>query len=97
MSRYETNSGQYINYLKYTDTGSIAGSSPGSFSSADTSTGVMIGVLPQNIILKTLHTAEDIILLKEYNKEEELDNWLTLAEPSFNFWDNEKDAYYDNL
>lgn len=33
----------------------------------------------------------------EYAEREELRAWLNISEPSYSFWDNEKDAAYDAL
>ena len=39
-----------------------------------------------------------IVLFKEeFNESHENKDWLKLSESSFMFWDNEEDAYYDNL
>jgi len=38
-----------------------------------------------------------IVELAIYSLIREQDDWLSLAEPSFSFWDNEVDAIYDNL
>jgi len=38
-----------------------------------------------------------IVELAIYSLIREQEDWLKLAEPSFNFWDNEVDAIYDNL
>lgn len=36
-------------------------------------------------------------LASEFEYTIDIDAWLTLSEPSFDFWDNAEDAYYDNL
>ncbi|MBE9592674.1 MAG: hypothetical protein IMF19_04270, partial [Proteobacteria bacterium] len=41
-------------------------------------------------------TTKVIVLLKEEVNAENKD-WLKLSESAFEFWDNEEDAYYDNL
>lgn len=39
-----------------------------------------------------------IVLFKEeFNEGYENKDWLKLSESAFKFWDNEEDAYYDNL
>ena len=39
-----------------------------------------------------------IVLFKEeFNENHENKDWLKLSESSFIFWDNEEDAYYDDL
>jgi hypothetical protein len=43
-----------------------------------------------------------ILPISEYERLQRLDviensEWLSLAESSFSFWDNDKDALYDNL
>ncbi len=41
---------------------------------------------------------EVIVLFKEeFNENHENKDWLKLSESSFIFWDNEEDAYYDDL
>ena len=34
---------------------------------------------------------------EKYEQDVPLSAWLKIAEPSFEFWDNEKDAAYDEL
>jgi hypothetical protein len=41
-------------------------------------------------------TTKVIVLFKEELNAENMD-WLKLSESAFVFWDNEEDAYYDNL
>ena len=41
-------------------------------------------------------TTKVIVLFKEELNAENMD-WLKLSETAFVFWDNEEDAYYDNL
>ena len=41
-------------------------------------------------------TTKVIVLFKEEFYDENKD-WLKLSESAFEFWDNEEDAYYDNL
>ena len=39
-----------------------------------------------------------IVLFKEeFNEGYENKDWLKLSESAFKFWDNEEDAYYDDL
>jgi len=47
--------------------------------------------------VQTHKTMKVIVVFLEELKEEENRGWLTLAESAFEFWDNEEDAYYDNL
>jgi len=41
-------------------------------------------------------TTKVIVLFKEDVNDENKD-WLKLSETAFEFWDNEEDAYYDEL
>jgi hypothetical protein len=41
-------------------------------------------------------TTKVIVLFKEELNAEDMD-WLKLSESAFVFWDNEEDAYYDDL
>jgi hypothetical protein len=43
-----------------------------------------------------LKTTKVIVLFKEDVNAENMD-WLKLSETAFEFWDNEEDAYYDDL
>lgn len=46
-----------------------------------------------------VHTTTKVIVVfkEEFNGGYENKNWLKLSESAFGFWDNEEDAYYDDL
>jgi len=38
-----------------------------------------------------------VVFEEEFNEGYENKDWLKLSERAFDFWDNEEDAYYDDL
>ena len=46
-----------------------------------------------------VHTTMKVIVVfkEEFNEGHDDRNWLKLSESAFEFWDNEEDAYYDDL